>query len=375
MFGIIVFVLILSFLVLIHELGHFFAARWAGVKILEFGLGYPPKACKLFTWKGTDFTLNWIPFGGFVRLFGEDLTPEEKLEKESNTKQKGLFYQASIFKKLVIILAGATVNFIFGIIAFTIAFSVMGIPEQINTARIASLIPDSPATKAGLPEGYEIIRLQVGQETEQISTSEEAIDAIAKHRGQIVDLMLQGPCSGFICEEGYKTFQVYLRTEAETPKDGGSLGVVFDPVVFMKYPWWQMPFKSSWYGLQQALFLGKEILLALGKLGKDISGGQVPQDLAGPVGIVHQAQTSGLMSQGWLMILNFAGLLSVNLAIMNVLPLPPLDGGRAVLIFLEKVFDKRKLAKVEYYLNYGGYLLLIGLIIMVTIQDVIRIVK
>jgi regulator of sigma E protease len=115
--------------------------------------------------------------------------------------------------------------------------------------------------------------------------------------------------------------------------------------------------------------------MALGKLGQDIGGGKVPQDLAGPVGIVHQAQSAGLMSQGWLTILNFAGLLSVNLAIMNILPIPPLDGGRAVLILLEKYFDKNKLAKVEYFLNYGGYLVLVGLIILVTIQDVIRIVK
>lgn len=375
MFGIIIFALILSFLVLIHELGHFFVARWAKVKVLEFGLGYPPKARKLFTWKGTDFTLNWIPFGGFVRLAGEDLTPDQKLELEDDQKQKGLFYKAGIPQKLLIILAGATVNFIFGFIAFTLVFSVMGIPEPNNTARIASVIEDSPAAAAGLPEKYEIVRLTVGEDTENISTSEEAVAAIAKHRGQTADIFLVGPCEGFRCEENYRSYQVYLRTETETPKDSGSLGVAFDPVAFVKYPWWQMPFKSSWYGLQQALFLGREILFALGKLGKDIGGGHAPQDLAGPVGIVHQAQTVGLMSQGWLMILNFAGLLSVNLAIMNVLPLPPLDGGRAVIILLEKVFDKRRLAKLEYYLNYGGYILLIGLIAMVTIQDIARIIK
>lgn len=375
MFAVIIFALVLSFLVLIHELGHFFASRWAKVKVLEFGLGYPPKAYKLFTWKGTDFTLNWIPFGGFVRLAGEDMTPEAKLELEEDKKQKGLFFKAGVFQKLVIILAGATVNFVFGIIAFAIVFSIMGIPEPNDTARIASVIPDSPAYEANLPEKFEIVSLVVGDQVEQISTSAEAVNAIAKHRGQTAKITLVGPCEGFVCQDNEQIFEVYLRTEEETPKNSGSLGVAFDPVAFVKHPWWQMPFKSAWYGLQQALFLGREIIFALGKLGRDISGGQVPQDLAGPVGIVHQAQSAGLMSQGWLMILNFAGLLSVNLAIMNVLPIPPLDGGRAVLILLEKVFDKKKLAKVEYYLNYSGYLLLIGLIIMVTIQDVIRIVK
>jgi regulator of sigma E protease len=236
-------------------------------------------------------------------------------------------------------------------------------------------MPDSPAAVASLPAGFEITELRHNEDSISIETAQDAITAISKYKGQNVDLTLVGPCSGLSCEDNKVSHQVYLRTDEETPSDSGSLGVAFDSVVFTHYPWWEMPFRGAWHGLQQAVFLGREILMALGKLGQDIGGGKVPQDLAGPVGIVHQAQSAGLMSQGWLTILNFAGLLSVNLAIMNILPIPPLDGGRAVLILLEKYFDKNKLAKVEYFLNYGGYLVLVGLIILVTIQDVIRIVK
>lgn len=375
MAGVIIFILILSFLVLIHELGHFIAARRAGVTVHEFGLGYPPKAVKLFTWQGTDFTLNYIPFGGFVRLAGEDLTPDEKLKAKKSDTEPGQFFQASVFSKLMIILAGATVNLIFGILAFSIVFSSMGIPEPIETARIGLVAPESPAAAAGIPEQVEIIALVVDDQTYQITTTEQAVDTIAEHRGNTVQIVTTGNCEGYACQESAQTFEVYLRTEAETPEGQGSLGIAFDPVAFVHYPWWQMPFKSSWYGMQQAVFLGQEILMALGRLGQDVSSGQVPEDLAGPVGIVHQASSAGILAQGWLMLLSFAGMLSVNLAIMNVLPIPPLDGGRAVLIVLEKIIAKKTVARIEYYLNYGGYLLLVSLIIFVTIQDVVRIVK
>lgn len=374
MIGIIVFILILSFLVLIHELGHFFAARWAGVEVLEFGLGYPPKAIKLFTWKGTDFTLNFIPFGGFVRLAGEDMRPEEKTEIVKKGGLKGQFFQATTFRKLVIILAGATVNFVFGVLAFSVIFSSMGIPEPIETARIGAILPDSPAAEAGMPEQVEITKIQVGEEVFEISTTDDAIDVISDHQGETAVITTTGVCDGRVCE-GENQYDVYFRTDAEIPDGHGSLGVAFNPIVFTHYPWWQMPFKSAWYGIQQALFLGKEILFALGQLGRNLGAGQMPQDLAGPVGIVHQAQSAGILSDGWTTLLSFAAMLSINLAIMNVLPIPPLDGGRAVIILFEKLVDKNKLAKIEYYLNYGGYVLLLGLILFVTIQDVVKIIK
>lgn len=361
------FILILSFLVIIHELGHFFAAKWAGVKVEEFGLGYPPKAAVLFRWRGTDFSLNWIPFGGFVRMAGEEQT--------TNTSKKATdFLAASRWKRLVIILAGATVNFLFGVVAFTTLFSFMGIPTPLETARIAEVAENSPAAQAGIPTGVEIRAGSVGDAGDQpLTTPSEVISFVQEHRGQTVKLVVTGSCDGTHCEENLSEHEVYVRTPEETPADQGALGVVFEPVLFVKHPFWQMPIKSTQYGVQQSLYLVEQILGALRQLAVDVfSKGSMPSDLAGPVGIVHQAQESGIFSRGWLMIISFAGVLSINLAIMNVLPIPPLDGGRAVFILLELFVSKQQTRTLEHYVNYGGYIFLLGLIALVTIRDVWR---
>lgn len=383
--SIVIFILILSFLVLIHELGHFIVARRAGIVVEEFGIGYPPLAIKLFTWKGTVFSLNWIPFGGFVRMAGEDevvAAAPDKLSKKSANEEKlarqvsGQFYQANTANKLAVILAGAAVNFLFGVVAFSLVFTYMGIPVELNTARIGAVAPESPAAQAGITPGVEVIAFAPPEsEIIAIASSQELITAIQAHRGQTVKITTTGPCQDEVCAESAQTYDVYLRTAAETPEGQGSLGIAFDSVIFKHYPWWQMPLRSVWYGLEQALYLGQQIVQALGTLGRDaVTKGSVPDELAGPVGIVHQAQASGVFSEGPLAVLSFAGMLSVNLAIMNVLPIPPLDGGRAVIILLAPFVSHRRRVAVEYYANYGGYILLLGLIIFITARDISRVV-
>lgn len=364
--AIILFILILSFLVIIHELGHFFAAKWAGVKVEEFGLGYPPLAKVLFRWQGTDFSLNWIPFGGFVRMAGEE-------EHSATGAKSGEFVAAPLVKRLVIILAGPAVNFIFGVIAFTVLFSFMGIPVPVETARISQVMENSPAALAQLPTSVNIIGAKVGDEQLPITSPDDLISFVSAHRGETVVLQTTGNCTGLECQESLGEYSLYIRTPEETPVGEGALGIAFEQAIFVRYPIWQMPLKSTEYGLKQSLFLVTQILDALRQLAVDVvSRGTMPEDLAGPVGIVHQAQQSGIFTQGWLMIASFTGVLSINLAIMNVLPIPPLDGGRAVFMLLEPLLSKKMRSKLEYYLNYGGYILLLGLIIIVTIRDVLR---
>lgn len=379
--SIIIFALILSFLVVIHELGHFIAAKWAKIKVSEFGIGYPPKAIRVFRKWGTDFTINWIPFGGFVRMQGEDgeggeVAKNEESDKKHVKKSKhlsGQFYQASPFKKLVVILAGATVNFVFGVFAFTIVFSSMGIPEPMPDARIAYVAPNSPAEAANLPINVNIIAIRIADEQYNISSSQEAIDVIYNNRGKNVHVVTTGTCEGFTCQEAAFEHNVYLRTQEETPENEGSIGISFDPVIFIKYPAFEMPFRSMIYGVQQAFSLGIQIIQAFsGLVTNMLTKGQLPSDIAGPVGIVHQAETSGLFDEGGMRILSFAGLLSINLAVMNILPLPPLDGGRALFIILEVVFHRKRTQKVEYLVNYGGYIFLLGLIILITVKDVMK---
>ncbi len=369
--SIILFILVLSFLVFIHELGHFIAAKRSGVIVEEFGIGYPPKAFKLFTWKGTDFTFNWIPFGGFVRMKGE----EGPVEGSSTKKESGgEFYAAETWQKMLIILAGPGVNFFFGVLVFAIVFTRMGIPHFLTEARIAEIAPNSPAAEAGIPADVTITSIQVGEEVQEILTVTAAIEAIGAHKGETVVLTTTGACEALVCESQSQAFEVYIRTAEETPENEGSIGVAFEQVVYQFYPTWEMPFRSIYFGFQQAFDLSMQIVAALGGLVSDlVVTHTVPDEVAGPVGIVHQAQSSGILTGGFVSLISFAALLSINLAVMNVLPIPPLDGGRAILLMFEYFLGKKKTEKAEYYLNYGGYILLMGLIILVTIRDVGRI--
>ncbi len=378
MFEVIVFILILSFLVFVHELGHFLAAKKSGVIVEEFGIGYPPRAIKLFTWRGTDFTLNYIPFGGFVRLAGEQAEYEEVRTKEEIQKfkksEQGRFYAATTAQKLLILLAGAAFNLIFGLLAFTLIYSHLGIPEPITTPRVGGVMPETPAAEAGMREGVEILQIVADEVTHLVNTPDQVVEIVSENLGKTVTVMTTGDCEGRQCTESLESYQIYLRTEAETPDGQGSMGIIFQPAVFVQHPWWQMPFKSAWYGLQQTLFLSEQILIALGSMMSDlILGGEVPRDVAGPIGIVHQASTAGIFADGFITILSFAAMLSINLAIMNVLPIPPLDGGRAVFIIFQGLVSEKYAKPLEYYLNYGGYFLLLLLILLITARDIWRI--
>lgn len=368
--SIVVFILVLSFLVIIHELGHLIAAKWAGVKVDEFGVGYPPKALRLFRWKGTDFTLNWIPFGGFVRMQGE-MGPEED---DSSGSVKGKFYAKETWPKLIIILAGAFVNFVFGVIAFTIIFTQLGIPEPLTEARIGYVVPDSPAAQAGIQEKVTITQLAFEETQISVTSPQEVIDFISTHPGETISVTTTGVCDGFVCSEETQDYNVYIRPESEIPEGEGAMGIAFDAVVYQFYPAYEMPFRSAVYGIEQAFWLGWLIVEAFSGLLRDlIFSGAIPQEIAGPIGIVHQAQSTGLLQEGWMTVLSFTGMLSVNLAVMNVLPIPPLDGGRAVFVILEALLSRKKIEKLEHIFNYGGYILLFGLIILITIKDIFRI--
>ena len=362
-------ILVLSFLVIIHELGHLFAALWSKVKVEEFGLGYPPKAHTLFTWRGIPFTLNWIPFGGFVRMAGEE-------PGTTHSKEKGQFTAASLPKRLLIILAGASVNFLYGIIVFTIIFSILGVPLPLEKqARIGYVAAESQAEKAGVPKNVSVLSLQTeSEDAVAVQSSAEVISYVKSHLGKTVTITTTGECTGVSCQEMAQTFTAYLRTPEETPAGQGALGIAFDEYTLQFYPWWQMPFKSAYYGTAQALSLGKQILVALQSLGGSLfSSGSIPEELAGPIGIVDQAQSTGLVKEGFMEMFAFSAMLSINLAIMNVLPIPPLDGGRAVFLLLEPVMKKKHLEKLEYWTNYSGYIFLLVLIVVVTARDVWRI--
>lgn len=378
MYEIIVFILVLSFLVLIHEMGHYLLARKNKINIKEFGLGYPPRVLKLFSYQGTIFSLNAIPFGGFVQLEGEN-GPEDHKKTDQNKKNDqewGPFFNKSILARLQTLLAGVFFNFIFGIIAFSIIFTQTGIPRDLGEqARIYELRDGSPAANAGIKENSNIVAFysEFDQQWVTVSNITEVQDYVDSHLGEEVIVKTTETCEATNCPDSYQEFTVYLRKDSERTESEGAMGVIFTSVIYEKNPWYLAIIKGSIYGFKEAIMLGFLILEALGSLILDlVSGRSVAMDVAGPVGIVHQAQTYGFFDGGFLNILSFAALLSINLGVMNLLPIPALDGGRAIFVLLEKVITKKKIEKVANWANYVGFFILILLMIFVSVNDVMK---
>ena len=376
-----IFIINISVLVLVHELGHFLFAKKNKIRVIEFGLGYPPRAIKLFTWKGTIFSINWIPFGGFVQMEGED-GPENSVEKTIkkvktifNKDQEAPFYTRSKKARLEKILGGVFFNFLFAVLSFAITFSITGIPKELNgNARIYEVSQGSPAAESGVLESSEILALRTSFDWVEMNGVTEVQEFVKTHKGETIGVRTTGECYEEACQEILLESDVYLRTDEETPDGEGSMGISFVDVYYKKYPWYLAPFQGVFYGLKEAILLGLMILQVLGTTLLDLMAGKTAQvDVAGPVGIVHQASTYGFFEGGILNIISFAALLSINLGIMNLLPFPALDGGRAVFILLEKFFKREKVDKVAKYANYIGFLILVSLMLLVSVNDIRRI--
>lgn len=362
-------ILVLSFLVLIHELGHYLAARWMGVRVREFGFGYPPRALKLGTWKKTLFSLNWLPFGGFVRLAGDDAESlegaGEKDEDGAVIPKKEMFAQKPPIKRLIVVLAGVVVNIVFGIAAFAILYTVFGIPENLPHPVIEVVAQGSPAETAQLKSGDEILLLN----NEEVSSAQAFIVMLQQFRGKTVTIEVKR--DGKVLE-----LQPYIRTLAETPADQGGLGVMLNDVKIAHYPLWQMIPKGISRGVQDSYAFAKQILSSLGQLVVTlVQKRSVPSELSGPIGIVYAAQKQDVFKQGPFTILNFAGLLSLNLGVLNLLPIPALDGGRAVFILLERLLGKERRVRYEQRANAVGIMFLLGLIVLISVKDVLMIVR
>ena len=175
-----IFIVIISVLVLVHELGHFLFAKKNKIKVIEFGLGYPPRAIKLFTWRGTIFSINWIPFGGFVQMEGED-GPENSVEKTIkkvksifNKDEEAPFYTRSKKARLETVLGGVLFNFIFAVLAFAVIYSFTGIPRNLNgKARIYEVSADSPAAEVGILPSSEVLSLKAVDEWVEMDSVSE----------------------------------------------------------------------------------------------------------------------------------------------------------------------------------------------------------
>lgn len=364
---IILFILLLTFLILIHELGHFIVARWSKVHIEEFGIGLPPKAITLFHWRGIPFTLNWLFLGGFVRMEGEDATQVEanvKNHKVGTPQAFYPFYQRPLPQKLAVVFAGPLVNFLFGVIVFAVLFSIYGIPTKVYDRPVLDAVAsDSPAAAAGLRSGDIISSI----EAQELQTNEELISYINSHRGEELSFSIDRAGETLL-------IPIKIRKTEDIPEGQGAVGIELRSQYEVKqYPLWERPFRGAVAGFKQSIEFGMTILRSLGGLGKTIASGSVPKDVAGPVGIAAQVQREGIFSNGLATVFNFAALLSINLGVMNLLPIPALDGGRIVLLILEKIFKGKRWQEISQMLNTAGFIVLISLLILITVKDVVAI--
>jgi len=351
---ILIFIVILGLLIFVHELGHFIMAKRAGMKVEEFGFGFPPRLFG-FKWKDTLYSINWIPLGGFVKILGED----------GDNNEQGSFASKSAFRRFSVLVAGVAMNMIFAWVLISIGFMI-GLPTLIDedqtfpagakvgesSVTVLFVEPETPAYKEGLRAGDIIVAL----DGNQFSQVNEVQDYSTIKAGQpIVYEIIRGD----------DTLEVTIIPRVNPPEGQGAIGIALGLAAKVSYPW----YKSIYLGFGQTLSLTKQIFVALGALVQSLfSDRALLGSLTGPVGIA--VLTRDVAKLGFANLLQFTAVLSVNLAIINILPLPALDGGRVFFLIVEKLRRKKMRPIIEGYANTVGFFLLIALMVWVTVKDV-----
>jgi len=343
--------LILSILVLVHEFGHFIAAKIIGVWPEEFGIGLPPRAWGKKIGE-TIYSVNWLPLGGFVRLHGE--SPDSEVTKPSRA-----FINASRPKRAFVALAGIFMNFLFAWVCFTLMFLVSGIPRGVAVSEVEK---NSPAEEAGVLPGDVIYTLN----NQEIIGTEEFLLNIRNNRGETVALGIERKKDSKL---EYMTTGVNVREEVVEGQ--GFTGITYDvrPVEFEA----PNPVNIVYYGGRETVKWTKFTVEALATLFRDLGRGTVPQGLSGPFGVT--LTIAEVIRYGIVALLSFTGIISVNLALINVIPFPPLDGSRVVLLGVEALVGKKHLAKVEGKVLNAGMIVLLVLIGLLTLSEIPRLIS
>lgn len=347
-------VAVISVLILVHELGHFLAAKRAGLWVEEFGIGIPPR---LFGKKigETTYSVNFFPFGGFVRLHGENAEVDI-------TKPKRAFLNQSKKTRVSIVVAGVFMNFLLAIVAFAVVYSFSGIPQETENVRVVEIAENSPAMSSGFLTG-DIVR-KVGDA--DATSNDEFIQALAEKENEEVTFFVQREG-----EEGL--LEIKSTPRSDPPEGEGALGVVISTVETYYPPIWERLIKGVYYGFKEAIFWTTVVVTGFAQIIIGLFRGEVPQEVAGPVGIV--ALTAHAASFGILALINFVGILSVNLMILNILPFPALDGGRLVFIVIESFIGKRVLPKVENIVHAVGMAILLLILLAITYKDIKQLIE
>jgi regulator of sigma E protease len=352
---IVLFIAILGILVVIHEIGHFVTARLANVRVLEFGIGFPPRAKVLRSKGETLYTLNWLPIGGFVKLEGED-------GDAANDPRS--FSAQGLPKRLVILAAGVVMNVV---LAFAIFAGITWLASPYMGLRFYEVQPGSPAATAGLVPGDALVA--VDGERFQFITGRSILEGLRSRAGETVVLTVDGP------DGARREVDVTLRSPAEAAQLG-ALGIS------RRDREWEAYFDGATTtnplptaiqtGFEQTVNALGLILGGLGALVTSVAADPTaPPPVAGPVGIATQIGDV-FWNAGPILTLYVAGILSANLALVNILPFPPLDGGRMLMITLKRLVGARLSLRAEQLTYMVGFVFLFAFIIWVTGFDILR---
>ena len=357
---ILIFLIVIVFLVVAHELGHFLVAKAFGVRVDEFGVGYPPRAGKMFTWRGTLFTLNWLPFGGFVKIFGE----EEGIEVTDTT---GSFAYQKMWKRLLIIVAGILANILIAVVLYAMSFGIGflaspddfpgSIPLGPNEAIVTDVVPSSPASAAGVASGDIISKLSSPAAQEIPASVDDVVNFIHEHGTEAVTLSIV---------RGNKPQDIIVTPKITTTGAAPTIGIGLAEVARVRLPFWKAITEGGSYTMHE--FVSTiETLVAL-VAGIFHGNNTLLGEVSGPVGIAKVAGQAFSLGIG--AFLSFVALISVNLAVINLLPFPALDGGRFVMELFASNGTSRIPKRVVAMVNQIGFLLLILLMLVVTCHDI-----
>lgn len=370
-----IFLIILSVLILIHEFGHFIVAKWSGVRVEEFALGFPPCIASRKIGE-TRYSLNALPIGGYVRLFGEDEPP---IQEQSSVQGRPLdrsFYNKPLGVKLAVALAGALMNLLLGVLAFSVLYGIVGIPTSLtNYPIIVAVSKNSPAEISDLKPFDRVLKVGDKEVKNDMEVAEAVRSSIGREVTIEVDRTPVTHLANLTLERSARETIVVRATPRVNPgPNEGPLGVALDTISITKttvYPPLQMVPKAVARGMVESLRFAKQVLFSMGDMVRNlVIKKEVPQDVSGPVGIFQIVDV--VAKTGILPLLSLAGILSINLAVINTLPFPGLDGARAFFILIHAV-TRRKIAPViEKNIHLVGLAVLLLLVLLISIRDVLR---
>ena len=351
-------ILLFGLLILVHEWGHFITAKLTGMWVKEFAIGFGPK---LISWRMGETRYSWrvIPLGGFNNIAG--MHPDEEIDELGDMSEeeyrKRAFYAKSVWARMLVIAAGSVMNLLLPVILFTLVFVFSGIDRPVEAPIVGQAMAGHPAAQAGLEKNDRIVRIQ-GQDIaswKQMVETLQQVGAVTEGKGLAVEYERTLP-SGAV---EHRTTQVY-------PEKDGANGRVLIGVAAKLENYQPGIVESCGLAVQQTVAVAAMMVKGLAKM----ITGQAAADVAGPIGVAQMAWE--VAQNGLMKLLGFGALLSINLGIINLLPIPVLDGGHIVALLIEAVrgrpISKERLQMVQM----AGLLLLLLLMIFATFKDVLR---